>query len=173
MKDTFYVAKQAGDAKFLRWLHDRLEFVHGENPDVDYMHRLRDFVAWFEGDPLKGAEGKLKAAIEAANLASSWIALADARLERAEIAEAERDAAVAALATAKEAMKLADDVMEYCQGDAWERECTADAREAFARKYIIIFPPDPPPEPKLTSKQRKAKARAALASNSGGKEGES
>lgn len=51
-QDTFYVAKQAGDARFLRWLHDRLEFVHGENPDVDYMHRLRDFVTWFEGDPL-------------------------------------------------------------------------------------------------------------------------
>lgn len=142
MKDTFYVAKQAGDAKFLRWLHDRLEFVHGENPDVDYMHRLRDFVAWFEGDPLKGAEGKLKAAIEAANLASSWIALADARLERAEIAEAERDAAVAALASVIV---------------AWE---SLTGNRHYSSKVVEAW---------LIDKMKPAidQARAALASNSG------
>lgn len=29
------------DANFLRWIHSRLEHQHGENPDVDYMIRLR------------------------------------------------------------------------------------------------------------------------------------
>lgn len=29
------------DREFLIWLHSRLERVHGENPNVDYMHKLR------------------------------------------------------------------------------------------------------------------------------------
>jgi hypothetical protein len=30
-----------GDRKFLQWIHDRLRYVHHENPNVDYMHKLR------------------------------------------------------------------------------------------------------------------------------------
>lgn len=29
------------DRQFLEWIHDRLEHVHGENPSVDYMVKLR------------------------------------------------------------------------------------------------------------------------------------
>lgn len=29
------------DREFLMWLHERLEHVHGEEPTVDYMHKLR------------------------------------------------------------------------------------------------------------------------------------
>ncbi len=29
------------DKEFLAWLHERLEFVHNENPIKDYMHKLR------------------------------------------------------------------------------------------------------------------------------------
>jgi hypothetical protein len=29
------------DQEFLAWLHERLEYVHGENPTMDYMHKLR------------------------------------------------------------------------------------------------------------------------------------
>lgn len=28
--------------KFFQWIYDRLVYVHGENPDVDYMHSLKD-----------------------------------------------------------------------------------------------------------------------------------
>jgi len=29
------------DRDFLIWIHCRLEHVHGENPENDYMHKLR------------------------------------------------------------------------------------------------------------------------------------
>jgi hypothetical protein len=29
------------DREFLQWLHQRLEKVHGENPNVDYMIKFR------------------------------------------------------------------------------------------------------------------------------------
>ena len=29
------------DRDFLIWIHERLEYVHGENPMKDYMHKLR------------------------------------------------------------------------------------------------------------------------------------
>ena len=32
------------DREFLIWLHDRLEFVHGEAPMKDYMHKLRAII---------------------------------------------------------------------------------------------------------------------------------
>ena len=32
------------DKEFLQWLHDRLVKLHGENVDVDYMHKLRAIV---------------------------------------------------------------------------------------------------------------------------------
>lgn len=104
MTETFYVAKQAGDAKFLRWLHDRLEFVHGENPDVDYMHRLRDFAAWFEGDPLKGAKAERDLAIKDRDNALKIANMNHAQWERAEarLAEMQRQRDIAVnLATAR------------------------------------------------------------------------
>jgi hypothetical protein len=33
------------DVEFLLWLHDRLTDVHGEDPIVDYMHKLRAIIA--------------------------------------------------------------------------------------------------------------------------------
>lgn len=32
------------DREFLAWIHYRLERVHGEDPYVDYMHRLRSII---------------------------------------------------------------------------------------------------------------------------------
>jgi hypothetical protein len=45
------------------------------------------------------------------------------------------------LTLALEALQLADGVMAYCGGDAWERECTADDRGRFATIYAKLFPP--------------------------------
>jgi len=36
------------------------------------------------------------------------------------------------------ALELADGIMDYCGGDAWERECTADDRTQFAELYESI-----------------------------------
>jgi len=33
------------DAGFLQWIHDRMRFVHGENENYDYMHKLRAIIA--------------------------------------------------------------------------------------------------------------------------------
>jgi len=32
------------DKDFLKWLHDRLHFVHGESVHADYMHKLRSII---------------------------------------------------------------------------------------------------------------------------------
>jgi hypothetical protein len=32
------------DKLFLKWLHERLEHVHAENPLYDYMHKLRAII---------------------------------------------------------------------------------------------------------------------------------
>lgn len=33
------------DKEFLQWIHDRLEFVHKENHNIDYMNKLRCIIA--------------------------------------------------------------------------------------------------------------------------------
>ena len=32
------------DKEFLQWIHNRMENVHGENPNFDYMHKLRSII---------------------------------------------------------------------------------------------------------------------------------
>lgn len=32
------------DSEFLQWIFNRLEHVHGENPRIDYMSRLRRII---------------------------------------------------------------------------------------------------------------------------------
>lgn len=32
------------DREFLAWIHERMEFVNGESPLMDYMHKLRAIV---------------------------------------------------------------------------------------------------------------------------------
>lgn len=39
-----------GNAHFLQWIHARLEFVHKENPSVDYMHRLHEIIKELKGE---------------------------------------------------------------------------------------------------------------------------
>ncbi len=39
------------------------------------------------------------------------------------------------LRLALRAIRLADGVMEYCGGDAWERECTQPDRDKFNELY--------------------------------------
>ena len=36
------------------------------------------------------------------------------------------------------ALELADSIMDYCGGDAWERECTKDDRNEFGKLYEEI-----------------------------------
>ena len=36
------------DVEFMNWLHERLILVHGENRNLDYMHRLREIIAKME-----------------------------------------------------------------------------------------------------------------------------
>jgi hypothetical protein len=50
------------------------------------------------------------------------------------------------LALAKEGLEVASGVMSYCQGDAWERECTEKDRARFDEIYET-FNPKPPPQP--------------------------
>ena len=33
------------DRDFLKWIHERLKYVHKENPLVDYMHKLRAVIS--------------------------------------------------------------------------------------------------------------------------------
>lgn len=32
------------DKPFLQWIHDRLQYVHGEPLNIDYMHKLRAII---------------------------------------------------------------------------------------------------------------------------------
>lgn len=41
------VAKNVGDAAFLRFIYERMQFL-GENYLMDYMHTLKDFITLFE-----------------------------------------------------------------------------------------------------------------------------
>ena len=38
------------DRDFLKWIHERLEHVHKENPLMDYMHKLRAIIAITDPD---------------------------------------------------------------------------------------------------------------------------
>lgn len=42
-----------------------------------------------------------------------------------------------------EALSLAEDIMSYCQGDAWERECTEKDRNRFEQIMHKLVPPPP------------------------------
>jgi hypothetical protein len=39
------VTDYISDKGFLQWVHDRMRFVHGENENYDYMHKLRAIIA--------------------------------------------------------------------------------------------------------------------------------
>jgi hypothetical protein len=39
-----------------------------------------------------------------------------------------------------EAIEIAKDIIDYCGGDAWERECTQEARDRFQEIYEELFP---------------------------------
>lgn len=38
------------DKEFLQWMHDRLIYVHGENKNVDYLHKLRCIIETIDED---------------------------------------------------------------------------------------------------------------------------
>ncbi len=40
------------DKEFLQWIHDRLQQVHDENENVDYMHKLRAVIEATDPDQL-------------------------------------------------------------------------------------------------------------------------
>lgn len=43
------------------------------------------------------------------------------------------------LRKAKQALELAASIMDYCGGDAWERECTKEDRDKFDKLYKEIM----------------------------------
>lgn len=47
-----------------------------------------------------------------------------------------------------EAIVLAKEIIDYCGGDSWERECTSQSRNKFYEIYSDIFP-EQTPEKKL------------------------
>jgi hypothetical protein len=47
-EDTYIVATNAGDQGFLQFIHDRLLYKHHESGLVDYMYKLRDYIAFFK-----------------------------------------------------------------------------------------------------------------------------
>lgn len=54
------------------------------------------------------------------------------------------------LAIAMEALELANGVMEYCGGDAWEREVTRDDRLRFSDLHEMLLEPEKhEPEPEV------------------------
>lgn len=38
------------DRDFLKWIHERLEYVHKESPLMDYMHKLRAIITTTDPD---------------------------------------------------------------------------------------------------------------------------
>lgn len=46
-KETFVIARCSGDGLFLRWIYERLLYVHGEDPCMDYMHTMKEFADSF------------------------------------------------------------------------------------------------------------------------------
>lgn len=46
----------------------------------------------------------------------------------------------AELALAKEGLEVANEIISYCHGDAWERECTEKDRDKFNVIFNIFFP---------------------------------
>ena len=43
------------------------------------------------------------------------------------------------------ALKLAEQVMSYSRGDAWERDCTQTEYDEFMEIYRSFYPPEPAP----------------------------
>lgn len=40
------------DKEFLQWIHTRLVAVHGENPIIDYMHKLQSIINDYDEDKI-------------------------------------------------------------------------------------------------------------------------
>lgn len=59
--------------------------------------------------------------------------------ELLEWAERELRAEETKFSKAKEALQIAKDVLDYCPGDKWERECTSDDRDKFQKLFDEIF----------------------------------
>lgn len=94
---------------------------------TDMLHEVATALA-----ALKGAEEELKAAVEAANLAASWNALAEVRLERAEKAERERN-------TATEQFRWAAKQNEANFARAEKAEAERDAALAALAPMVAAF----------------------------------
>ncbi|WP_369913926.1 hypothetical protein AB8810_12930 [Xanthomonas sp. NCPPB 3005] len=65
---------------------------------------------------------------------------------------------------ALEAIEVADDVMSYCSGDAWEREATEGDRKNFAKIRDELMPPPPPApvvEPRWATRHQFGTVRCA------------
>ena len=38
------------DREFLIWIHERLVYVHGDSPYIDFMHKLRNIIISYPKD---------------------------------------------------------------------------------------------------------------------------
>lgn len=63
------------------------------------------------------------------------------RALRAALAESERDAGRIKLL--EQIIDEADSIISICGGDAWERECTEESRDLYARLHDQAFPQQP------------------------------
>jgi len=64
------------------------------------------------------------------------------------------------------ALELADSIMDYCGGDAWERECTKNDRNEFNTLYEELLLELKPSDQKENEKDRERKACIDLWENS-------
>lgn len=69
------------DREFLTWIYERLEYVHGENANYDYMHRLRKIIDNLAQDSAVVAEPKTPYALgNPAQLESAYRSLVSCEL---------------------------------------------------------------------------------------------
>lgn len=62
------------DRDFLKWLHARLQIVHGEDPCIDYMLKLASIA---NATPAHHYTPNIATVIDSANMAKSGVALAN------------------------------------------------------------------------------------------------
>ena len=74
------------DLEFLQWIHDRMVFVHGENKNVDYLHRLRRIIA-APTDPVVEANRQLLLDRSRVGMAKYGTTLDSASLSHAELTQ--------------------------------------------------------------------------------------
>jgi hypothetical protein len=103
------------DRDFLIWLYDRLENIHGENPTVDYMMKLRSII---DRTPPEGVYRYYDNESQADGAGNVRVERLENKIEEL---EAERDLYLEVL------MRLVEDCMASDFNEHWESFQTAEA----------------------------------------------